>query len=320
MNEKNKLERKLCLRFGSSASEVMFDYPSKFFRVPGCTGIIAYRIEFACAIVFGDPICPQDEIPKLTEAFHRFCDESNLNIIYIIVSESFTRWAMSHGYSISMEVCEELVFNPLHDLHQANNKLKHSLDKAKRHGLTIHEYIPHNAQIENSLMDIGNKWQQAIGGPHLYLGDLKFFESYIGKRWIYVKDKKQITAMAMLSKIESRHGWFLKYFVSSPDAYYDTSVFLMDSLLEILKNEHCRFLTKGMAPIDNLGEIKGFNTITKCASKTIYKIISTIFRFKKRKLYWLRYNPKTEPSYLILRRTNVGLNEIRALMRVFKAS
>lgn len=319
MGEIDEKARELYMCYGSTGSEAIFDYPFHHFQIPDCTGIILYRIDFNCALVFGDPISPPEEMAKITEAFHDFCHKSNFNIIYIIASENFAKWAMKEC-KISIGVCEELIFDPVNNTCLASKRLLHRVNKAIKHGLTVHEYLHPDPKIEEALKQIAEKWQQSIKGPNMYVGHLNFFETYIGKRWFYIKDGEQIIAMAMLSKLGAYEGWLLKFFMSLPNVCHSASEFLMVSMLEILKKENCRFFTKGMLPVDALHDITGLSGFSTQISRFIYKIISKIFRFKKRKEYWYRFNPQTAPSYLLFYRSHIGLNEIKALMKVFKAN
>jgi len=318
MQEINEEEKKLFVKYGSAASEAMFDFPCHFFKKPKCMGIIPYRIEHRCAIVFGEPICPPEETAKLTQAFHEFCHESNLNVIYIIVSEKFAKFAMSQNCHILMEVCDELIFDPEFDSCRESHRLRHRVEKAIKHGLTLHEYQPVNPYIENALQKLGVEWQKSIKGPHVYLGHLSFFDSYVGKRWFYVKDGDEITGMMMLSHIESSRGWLIKFLITSPNAFQGTSEFLMTSVLKVLRNENCRFVTKGMVPAPYIGKVDGLGYFSTKLSKGIYQLISSIFKFEKRKEYWRRYHPRTSPGYLVLKRPHIHYNEIRALMKVFR--
>lgn len=309
-------ERELFTRFGSAGSEAMFDYPCHFFQIPNLTGIIAYRIEFKCAVVFGDPICPINELTELVEAFHKYCREAKLNVIYVIVSEGFKK-VVEKRCKIFLQVCEEMILNPQFDSH-SSHRLQQRMDKAVKHGLSFHEYIPCNKEIEKKLIEIGNQWQAAIKGVHLYLGHLNFFESYIGKRWFYVKDAENITGMAMLSQLDAQGGWLLKFLATIPNAFSGTSEYLVLSLLKKLREENCHYLTKGMLPVDSLNEIQGISRGSQFILKKIYKLISLIFRFKKRKEYWQRYHPKKAPAYLVFFNSRIGFNEIRALKKVFR--
>jgi lysylphosphatidylglycerol synthetase-like protein (DUF2156 family) len=308
----------LFIRYGSAASEAMLDFPCHFFQIPECIGIISYRIESKCAIVFGDPICPPSETTTLVEAFHRFCNESNWNIIYIVVSERFAKNLSGDRCNISLEVCEECIFDPQLDPFQSHHRLRHRVDKALKHGLTIHEYIPHDQDIENSLKQIGIQWRQSIEGPHIYLGHLNFFDNYTGRRWFYTRDGEKITGMIMLCRTDAYEGWLLKFLITSPEAIHETSEFLMTSVLEILKRENCSFLTKGFLPISHLGEVKGLGYFATILSRSIYRTINWFFQFEKHKEYWFRYKPRTAPAYLLFNNKSIGLNEIRALMKTFK--
>ncbi|HEV8051808.1 MAG TPA: phosphatidylglycerol lysyltransferase domain-containing protein [Parachlamydiaceae bacterium] len=318
--EINSKQKELFIRYGSAASEAMFDFPCNYFQIPDGTGFIAYRIEFNCAIIFGDPICPSEEQTKLTQEFHKFCTASALSVIYITVSEGFKDWLHEHTDfgKISIEVCEELVFDPLTTPNSFSNRLLHRVDKAIKHGLTFHEYQPIDKKIEKSLLDLGDKWHKSIKGPHLYLGHLNFFESYIGKRWFYVKDGENITSMVMLSKLEAHGGWLLKFLAILPNSFQETSEFLMVSLLKTLQKENCLFLSKGMLPVDQLGEIRGVGPFSTLLFKSTYKVINHFLKFQIHKEYWKRYNPKKSPSYLIFSNSRIGIKEIRAMNKVFK--
>lgn len=316
MQKMDKREIELFILYGSAGSEAMLDYPCHFFQIPNCNGVIAYRIEFKCAIIFGDPLCPPNELVELTQAFHKYCHDSDLNVVYITVSKKFARLAQEHC-PILIEVCEELIFDPQIDPILKSHRLQHRVDKAIQHGLTFHEYIPFNEEIEKSLLEIGLKWKKSKKGPRFYLGHLNFFENTMGKRWFYVKDGKRITSMAMLSQLNAQEGWLLKFFFTLPDAFSETSEFLMISLLATLKNENCQFLSKGMLPIDSIEEVRGLGYYSSPV-KYLYKMISFIFKFKKFKQYWQRYYPKKVPSYVLFSKPRIGLNEIRVLSKVFR--
>lgn len=361
----------LFIHYGSAASEAMFDYPCHFFQIPTCIGTIAYRIELECAIIFGDPLCPSNELVELTQAFHKNCHDLHLNVIYIAVSEQFAKIAQEYNH-ISIEICEELIFDPQVNPLLKSRRLQHRMDKAIKHGLTFHEYSPinldsavqdakgmqdfesesllmgvehsqkvkatpksdcgskdcvdlasstaksrFNQEIENSLLEIGIQWQKANKRRSFHLGHLNFFDNYKGKRWFYTKDGEVMTSMAMLSQLDAQEGWLLKFFFTLPDAFPETSEFLMTSLLTTLKNENCHFLTKGMVPIDSIGEVKGLGYSSKLI-KYIYKSINYFFNFNQRKQYWQRYHPKKVPSYLLFSDPNIGFNEIRALFKVLR--
>lgn len=312
---KRQQAKGLFIRYGLAGSEAMFDFPYHVFQIPECEGIITYRLEHGCAIVFGDPICPPHELLPLSQAFLDFCKTKKLTIIYVIISKDFYD-LIKDTYPVSMEVCEEFIINPADDPCQASSRMRHRVKQAEEHGLNFHEYIPFDEKIEARLKEIALQWKKAIKGPNIYLGHLDFFDNYTGKRWFYIKDKETITSMAMLSKLEAKNGWLLKFLITSPEAVHNTSEFLMTSLIATLKGENCKLLSKGMVPAQSLSHIQGLRPISTYLAKQIYRLISRVFKFEKRKEYWLRYNPRKEPTYLVMS-SRIGLKEIRALISIF---
>ena len=308
----------LHIQYGSASSEQMLHHPCFHFQMPDCSGVIAYRIEDNCVIVIGDPICPANEIAKLASAFHAYCKDQNLLVVYMIISETFAKWLHNHDVAVSMEVCEEMVFDPSIDPCLSNKKLRQKVRKARKYGLTVHEYVPHNPAIEEELLNIAKAWATEIKGPHIYLGPLDLFKSRVGRRWFYVKEGEKITAMAMLSKIQAHQGWLLKFFITAPGAFRPTSEYFMASLLETLRKENCRFLTKGAIAKTSLGTIYGMRAFSRMFVRSTYKLISIIFRFQKRREYWTKYNPSLLPTYLLFCAPRIKFHGLKTLMKVLR--
>ena len=92
----------------------------------------------------------------------------------------------------------------------------------------------------------------------------------------------------------------------------------MTSILEALRNKGCHFLTYGMIPASQLGEIIGINKFTAWIARCTFKIIKWIFKLNQRKLYWKKFHPKTEPSYLLFSKSHLGWQEIRSILNALK--
>lgn len=303
------------IRWGSSGSEAMLDYPCCYFHIPESDGIIAYRVASNTAIVFGDPICPKADIPLITDAFHKYCKEAHLDIIYIIVSENFAKWVSREYCKIAVEVCEELIFDP--SSFKKSKRLNYRLNQALKQGLTVHEYIPYDEKIERAILELGRHWKGTKKGPQLHLGHLNFFEHRSGKRWFYAKEGNEITGMAMLCRIDSKDGWLLKFLIKKPSATPFISELLMCEILETLNNENCHFLTDGMVPAASLVNIKGLSKISAWVANFSFKVVKKIFKLDQKKSYWLRYHPKVEPAYVLFN-NHIGISGIRALIKVLQ--
>lgn len=71
--EKNHSIADYIAKFGNHSSIALLDPCYTIFNIPDIYRIIGYRVESNCAILFGDPLCPPQNIPLLAHAFHDFC-------------------------------------------------------------------------------------------------------------------------------------------------------------------------------------------------------------------------------------------------------
>ncbi|MGK5595660.1 MAG: DUF2156 domain-containing protein [Parachlamydiaceae bacterium] len=305
------------IQWGMASSEAMLDYPCHLFQVPQSDGLIAYRVEANTAIVFGDPICQSKDIPLLVEAFHHYCDRNRLDIIYMIVSESFAQGCGRKFCKTAMKVCEELIFNP--SSFRKSKRLMYRINQAEKHGLVFEEYTIYDPVIENKILELGQHWRNARKGPQVHLGHLDFFEHRIGKRWFYLSKQDEVVGMALLSRLELKKGWLLKYLISKPIEIPFMSEFIMASLLETLGHEECQFLTYGVVPTSSFQVIQGLNTVTAFIAEITFQLVKKIFKLEQKKDYWLRYRPKEERTYVLLSKSHLDLNNIRAIIKVLKA-
>ncbi len=307
-------------RWGCAASEAIFDFECDIFREPYINGFIGYRIESNCAIVYGDPVCAPEDIPNLTHAFHKYCQEKLLNIVYMITSKTFSHWAMNNVCKVLLEIGEELIFDPFIDPTSGHkgHKLRNKINHIHSLGLEVFEYFSGNVKLEQSIQEVAFKWQKARKGPQIYLGRLNFFANRVGRRWFYIKKGEQILGVALLSSLESNQGWFLKFLMALPKAPRGTSESLMFFILKTLRNENCSFLTYGMIPAHQLGEIKGLNRFSAWIARVSFKLAKWYFRLNQRKTYWEKFHPKAEPSYIMFANADISWKEIRAITKALK--
>lgn len=307
-------------RWGCSISEAVLDPACQFFHVPNIDGLIGYRLESNCAVIYGDPICAPNDMPLLAEAFHLYCQERKRNIIYVSASEGFAKWAIDHLCSIMIEVGEEVIFDPQVNCQEGpkGSRLRNKISHAHMLGLSVAEYLTYDTKLEQAIQQIGAAWLQAREGPQIYLGHLNFFENRMDKRWFYIKQGEHILGIALLSRLEARAGWLLKFLISVPNSPRGTSELLMTSVLEILRSENCHFLTYGMVPADQLGKIAGLGKFSSWLAQCAFNAAKWIFKLDQRRIYWQKFHPKTEPSYIVFCEPRIRLQEIRALMKSLK--
>ena len=309
----------LVRRWGGSASNAVLDPVCKIFTVPNIEGLIGYRMESGCAIVFGDPICPPENIPSLVHAFHSYCQAQGATVVYVTATQQFAKWAMENICKASLAFGEEIVIDPYCDpraLKGANacvvrRKVKH----AKHEAVEVKEYIPHDKKLEQAMEQVGTEWLKSRHGPQIYIAHIRLFCDRIGKRWFYARHGNQIVGVFTLNQLNNYQGWLLSALMITPSAPHGTPELLVTTAIDTLRAEGCHYITCGSVPGDTLGEIVGLNTISTWLMRQIFKVAKKIFNLNGRMKFWEKFQPKCRPSYILFTEPDIRLREIWAIMR-----
>lgn len=314
----------LIRRWGGLTSDALLDPNCKFFSTPHIKGIIGYRIVSNCAVVFGDPVCAPVDIPSLTQAFHQNCLERGNSVIYLMVSEKFAKWAIQHTCKSLIEYGEELYLDPhchpmeRHGTHASlvRRKVRHAL----KEGTAVNEYLSQDPQLEHAMEEVGRAWLQSRRGPQVHISRVYLFNDRFGKRWFYAQKGEEIVGVVVLNQLQAKQGWLLNHLMIKPDAPHGTQELLVISALEALQREGCHFVSFGAVPSSQLGEMRGVGKFSSWLSPLIYKMIYKIFHLHGLKMFWGKFHPEAERSYLLFSQSGIGLKEIIALMRAMNVS
>lgn len=309
-----------CVRkWAGSAAAAVLDPACTLFTTLNSDGLIAYRIELRCAVVFGDPVCPPAAMPRLVSAFHAYCHELGLNVVYINATQQFTTWAMQHVCQASVAFGHEIILAPQSDprsLTGANasllrRKVRHALHK----GTLVKEYLTPDIKLEQQLEAVGTAWLKSRHGPQIFISHIRLFSDRLGKRWFYARHGDKIVGVLVLNQMQTFHGWLLNSLMMTPDAPHGTPELLVTTAIDTLRNEGCRHLSCGSVPAKQLGEIVGPGSISAWLLRQAFKGATTIFRLNGRMKFWEKFQPACRPSYVLFSQSRIHLREIWALMR-----
>ena len=305
--------------WGNSASLALLDPACEIFSCSDVEGVIGYRFELKSAIVFGDPVCALQNVKPLTQAFHAFCKEQRKSIVYISVSQAFIGKALDSGCRVAIGFGDEIILDPQVDLKAGIGRkasaLRNKCNQSMRDGVTVHEYIDYDAEIECGIETVGVAWIQGRKGAQIYLWQINLFADRLHKRWFYARYKGHIIGVVMLNRLDCRNGWALNILMVEPQAPNTTSEFLMLSTLDILREEKCNYLTIGTTPATELGYIQGIGKCSTWFARNVYSLAKKVFNLGDRQRYWKKFHPRTEPLYLAFSNARISVSDIFAVMR-----
>jgi lysylphosphatidylglycerol synthetase-like protein (DUF2156 family) len=310
-------------RWGNSTSDAALDPGCNIFITPNVKGFISYKVGYKCAVAYGDPICAPNDKPKLSNAFHDFCKNEGLSIVYAITSEKFSKWAIKNVCNTLVEFGEELIIDPAnHDPKKGpqGGLVRKKIKRAIQEGTTVHEYLEHDAKLEKDIEEVGSAWLNARKGPQVYIAPVRIFDDRLGKRWFYAKKGDRIIGVLLLDEVQIHSGWLFSSVMMTPDAPNGTPELLVTTAIESLKNENCNYATFGAVPGKQLKEIIGLSKIYTWLVRTVYSAVRRIFRLDGKKIFWGKFQPTSQSTFLLFSEPKIGLNEIRSLMKALNVN
>lgn len=315
-------EVRLC---GGSTSDAVLDPRNEIFMRPHLDGLIGYRLEKNCAIVFGDPVCPSSAREVLVDAFHQYCKAHHWKILYLIASQEFKQWALERQICKgSIEFGQEIFlrdpYDPRENVGEHASLVRRKTKQAIREGIVVKEYHPTHNQLEKEMKEMGMAWLKGRHQPQIYISHVRLFEDREGKRWFYAQQGEKILALAVLNKIEKEEGWFLNRLMALPQAPHGTTEWMIVSILSLLSQERCPFVSFGSIPSSGLREIRGLSPFSSWMARLIFHAAKGIFKFDRHQTFWEKFNVQKRPSYLLIEDSHLGIQETWGLMKALNAT
>lgn len=146
---------------------------------------------------------------------------------------------------------------------------------------------------------------------------LYFFIDRVHKRWFYVKQQNRLIAALILNRLDAFKGWVINMVLLAPHVPATTSEFLILSALDTLEQEQCSFFSIGALPKAPLGYIQGAWPPLIKGINSVYQRMHCWFSLHERQRYWEKFNPRKEPSFLLVNSPAISIREAIALLRTF---
>lgn len=309
-------------KWGYMISDAVLDPDALIFNAVDCEGLIGYRLESGCAVVIGDPVCPEEEMERLVRRFHQFCKENGWSVIYLIASQKFKDWAMGKVCHGAIEFGQELFVDPS-EVKKENGKhkgrhLRYKLRRAANEGVTVFEHSTYDLDKENEMERVKNEWLKNREGFQFYISPIYLFTNRLGKRWFYAEYNGEVVAVLLLNELQARGGWIVNRYMTTEKSPVGTIELLLSTAIDTLKEEGSHFFSFGPVEAEKLGKIQGLSVISAWIAQGLFKLALKFFNMGGRRGFWERFHPKAIDCYILFDKSNVGLKEMLALIRAMR--
>jgi phosphatidylglycerol lysyltransferase len=294
--------REIAARYGRHELDVFKVWPDKslfFWR----GAFLAYRVGVHTAVVLGDPVGPEEDIPGIIKEFRTVCDDNDWLLVFHQTLPDFLPVYESLGYQ-KVKIGDDAVVNLKAFSLEGKEGREHRYDMSKleKKGARVEAFAPPVPDdVLHECRSVSNEWLK-IGGHRergFTLGS--FDQKYVrGTRVVAAFDETG-TMQAFLNVIHSpRKGEasvdLMRRRTDAPQGVMD---YLFIKVLLMYQAEGYDRFTLGMAPMSGFRTGEDATQVEKLIHAFLQRL-NFLFSFKGLYAFKAKYAQIWEPRYVIL--------------------
>lgn len=305
-------------RLGGACSTAILDPSTLIFSIDTVDGLIGYRLEHGTAVVYGDPVCLQDDWEALVAAFHRDCEEKGIGVVYIATSKAFALWAHERYCKTLIQFGEELILDPQNDPQKLTGTraslVRRKIRHAAKEGVVVKELVNADPEIEAHIQEVCDRWVRERAGLQIHISTIRVFADRLGKRWFYAQQGDKIVGVVILNELQHKQGWLMNHLMHV-NGIGGIPESLVCTALETIAKEGCRYVTVGTVIAPQLGEIMGLGRFSAWLYRKAFRAVIWMFQLDARIKFWEKFHPNNEPLFLLFARHALNIRELTALSK-----
>ena len=286
------------------------------------SGIIIYYSTAKYNIVFGDPICAENDFHQTVKEFKSYCSSQKQKPIYLNVSSLNAKKLHELENQAIIDFGDELNLNIEKDFKIMpgfyGNLLRRKYKAAEKTNLEIQEYKSHCPQMEKKIEEVAKIWLKNRQGTQTGLIPVNIFKNRVNKRWFFAKIKDDIVGLLTLNKF-SNNRFVINLLIHTPTSPPETSDFIVLKTIEYLKEENITNFCIGITPKKVISQMFGFNKINEFLIKITYKISNKILKHENKQRFWKKFVPDFANVFIVLPDKKIKLGHISAILKAVKA-
>lgn len=316
------LERLLALH-GRPTHAAMLDKSYSLYIPPDHASVICFKVAQKVAVVYGDPLCAAEHMPGVFQNFRKHCRAQGWKTAIVGAGPEMADHGREAKWGL-MEFGVEHVINP-----QTNPGFGRTINRWNRNlqkeGVSLKVYSPKDGldpQLERDLMQVYADWRQSRVDRHLpqaYSTVLNPFALRTSRHLYTLGPDGKPNSWACLMQVGGHKGYLIEPCIAREDAGQGTTEFLTTNATRILKEEGLEYLTFGLAPREEMGELSGMNKIIQESTRSLYKTTCKALALNGKQAFHEKFKPDDNlrgPLYLLYPSGCHHLGGVRAVLEV----
>lgn len=221
-------------------------------------GIVPYGTVGDTIVVNGDPVCRDEDFPKLLAEFKTFCQNSAHNIFFLGLTDQYLAEYEKQGFGY-VKSGEEARFDlSAYEISgKKGAKMRMNINHATKAGVTIHEYKvleKRNPALEQEFDRITEEWLEGkkSGLLQFTMGTVGL-ENPMDKRYFYAENADgKMVAFIVFVPFLGKNGYMADVTRHGKDAPSGVMETIIYQAFQVFKEEGVGYGSLGVAPLAGL--------------------------------------------------------------------
>ena len=179
-------------KYGDATNTSWVDPAWTVWRDRATAAAVGYIPQDGFAVVFGNPLCAVEQIPRVVKAFLAHVHDVGLKPVWCCVDRATERYlAEELGWGAVVAVAEERINPTETDPAESDKTVRRKIHRAEREGVKVVEVGPELDAATREMLERRCKdWEANRKGTQIHLTGVRPFDDIQHRRYFYATDKE----------------------------------------------------------------------------------------------------------------------------------
>ncbi|TBU26483.1 aspartyl-tRNA synthetase, cytoplasmic [Dichomitus squalens] len=311
----------LIAKYGDATNTSWVDPSWTIWRDKATGAAVGYIPQNGFAVIFGNPLCEVDQIPRVAKAFLAFLQEEHLKPVWCCVDKQTEKYlAEDLGWGAVIAVAEERINPTETDPAEHDKTVRRKIHRAEREGVKVIEVGQEmDPSVKEQLEQRCKEWEANRKGTQIHLTGVRPFDDMHHRRYFYAVDKDgKICALVVLAQLAAKHGFQIKWALEFPGAPLGAIEYILAYVIKKLGDAGVKTATFGAGATGTLqaaDNIHGFKVKTL---EKAYNGLSATFHLTTKGDFRSKFGTWHDPLYICYPKGGLGMKGIEAVMAMLQ--
>ncbi|KZP05302.1 aspartyl-tRNA synthetase cytoplasmic [Athelia psychrophila] len=310
----------LIAKYGDSTNTAWTDPGYKVWRYEKTGAAIGYVDSHGHSVSWGYPLCTNEELPEVINAYIAWLKHQHLKPIWLNVNAHTEKYLAEDLGWRALSVTADQRVQCDDPRSQGNKTVQRKVRAAERDGMTVQMVKGEvSAELRAEVDAHIAAWQNSREGTQVHTTKLRPWADCQHRTYFIGREKNgKACGLISLAKLAPEHGYQIKWALAFPDSPQGTSEYLLYHVIGVMRDAGVHSATFGAGAKDSLEVVDNIKGIKAKLLSQMYQAIVSSFSLTNKTRYREKFGTFQDDLYVCYPDGSMGLSGIEAIMRSVK--